>query len=91
LTYNRANALRLAHIRGNPRVALHFDGDGRGGDIVIMSGTATILDGQPPAHKVPAYMEKYAASAARVSGDAASFSAAYPVAVRIDVDRVRGF
>jgi hypothetical protein len=68
-----------------------LDRDGNGSDIVVLSGRAEIVDDQPPAHEFPAYAEKYAADAARISGDAASFTAAYPIAIKVIVDRVRGF
>jgi len=70
---------------------LNLDGDGNGGDIVVLSGRAEIVNDQPPAHEVPLYAEKYGADAARISGDAASFAAAYPIAIKVTVDRVRGF
>jgi len=91
LVYNQPVARRLAHIRRSPRVSLHLDGDGRGGDIVVLAGRAEILDDQPLAHEVPAYLAKYGEAAARISGDVAAFSADYPVAVRISIDHVRGF
>ena len=62
-----------------------------GGDIVVLSGRAEILDDQPPAHEFPAYAAKYGVDAARISGDVASFAAAYPIAIKVTVDRVRGF
>src|SRR5215831_5912700 len=40
LIYTLTNAKRLAHIERNPRVALHFDSDGTGGDIVVFTGEA---------------------------------------------------
>lgn len=91
LVYNQPVAHRLSHIRRNPRVTLNFDGDGQGGDIIVLSGRAEIVDGQPPAHELPAYLAKYQQAAEQISGDVAAFSASYPVAVRITVDRVRGF
>ena len=38
LIYSRPDTPRLRNIAGNPKVALNLDGDGRGGDIVILSG-----------------------------------------------------
>ena len=38
LTYNMINANRLTHVVDRPRVALHFDGDGAGADIVVFTG-----------------------------------------------------
>jgi PPOX class probable F420-dependent enzyme len=91
LIYNQPDARRLAHIAGNPRVSLNLDSNGRGGDIVVLTGSAEILPGQPLAHEVPAYLAKYRAAAAAISGDVEAFSAAYPVALRVTIDRVRGF
>lgn len=48
---------RLAHIRQNPNVALHFEGSG--GDYIIITGEAFISSDDPPADQVPAWVEKY--------------------------------
>ena len=91
LVYNRSDANRLTHIRSRPQVCLHFDGDGRGGDIVVLTGRAHVLAGHPLPHELPGYVAKYRESMIRVSGSPEAFSEAYPVPVRIDVGRVRGF
>ncbi|MFD2419339.1 TIGR03667 family PPOX class F420-dependent oxidoreductase [Amycolatopsis pigmentata] len=90
LIYNRSDANRLAHIAARPKVSLNFDGDGRGGDIIVFAGEARRLDGQPPPHELRDYEEKYGEAMIRVAGSAKNFSADYPVALRIDVTRVRG-
>src|SRR5438876_9471494 len=38
LIYSRADAKRLVHLQQNPRVALNFDGNGKGGDVIVISG-----------------------------------------------------
>jgi PPOX class probable F420-dependent enzyme len=91
LVYNQPTARRLVHIADRPRVGLNFDGDGRGGDVIVLTGHAEIVDDQPLADAVPAYMEKYRAAAEQVSGDSAAFASSYSVAIRITLDRVRGF
>jgi PPOX class probable F420-dependent enzyme len=91
LIYNRPDAVRLAHIRRRPRVALNFDSAADGDDVVVLVGTATIEPDQAPAHEVDAYREKYAERAAGISGDMERFAAEYSVALRVEVDRVRGF
>lgn len=90
LVYNRAEAHRLGHIDARPGVALNFDGNGRGGDIVVLSGTARRAPGTAPAHENADYVAKYAEAMTRVSGSPAEFAAAYPVAVEIDLRRIRG-
>jgi PPOX class probable F420-dependent enzyme len=89
--YNRPDANRLVHIRHRPQVCLHLDGDGRGGDIVVLTGRAQVLVGYPLPHDVPGYLDKYRESMIRVSGSPEAFSEAYPVPVLFDAARVRGF
>jgi len=91
LTYNRADAKRLVHIKRNPRVALNFDGNGRGGDIVVMTGEARINDDDPPVDQVPAYVDKYKDFISRMNYDPEAFAKGYPITVRITPTKVRGF
>lgn len=91
LVYNLPAARRLTNIRDRPRVALHFNGTDRGGDIVVLTGTTRRDEQAPPAHEAPGYADKYRTGMGRVSGSSAAFGAAYSVALRIRVTRVRGF
>lgn len=91
LIYNRHNANRLTHVRQRPRVTLHFDGDGQGGDIVVLNGDAELLSDRPPPHQHPAYLAKYQQAMIRVSGSPEAFGATYPTAIRVRLTRVRGF
>ena len=91
LVYNKRGARRLDHLRERPRVALHFNGDQRGADIIVLTGVADVLDDAPPPHAVPAYLEKYRRSMVGVSGSLEAFSEAYPTAVRVRPTLVRGF
>jgi PPOX class probable F420-dependent enzyme len=90
LVYNRADAQRLRHVRSRPRVALHFDGNGAGGDIVVVSGRAELTAGEPAAHEVPEYVAKYGERMTRVAGSPEGFGLAYPVPMRIRPLKVRG-
>jgi PPOX class probable F420-dependent enzyme len=90
VVYNRPDAQRLRHIRTRPRVALSFDGDGRGGDIVVVTGSAELSEGEPPTHEVPAYLSKYGQRMTQIAGSPEGFSHAYPVPLRIHPTRVRG-
>ena len=57
LIYSRPNTAKLRHIARTPRVALNLDSDGRGGDIVILTGAARIDDSAPASNEIPAYQE----------------------------------
>jgi PPOX class probable F420-dependent enzyme len=90
VVYSRASQ-RTTNLAGNPRVSLNFPGDDRGGDIVIFSGDARIDPDAPPADEMPAYLEKYAEHIALQGSTPAEFAAAYRVAVRVTLTRLRGF
>ncbi len=81
---------RVRNLEANPRVALHFDGDGGGGDIVVFTGSATIGADVPPADQSPEYLEKYDDHIARIGMTPESFAQAYSVPVRIRFTRVDG-
>jgi PPOX class probable F420-dependent enzyme len=89
LMYSQDGA-RVRNIEANPRMTLNFGGDGRGGDIVVLSGTATVDRDAPPAHEVPEYLSKYDAHIARLGMSPESFAASYHVPVRIRLTRLRG-
>jgi PPOX class probable F420-dependent enzyme len=90
LVYNRSDAHRLTHVRSRPRVALNLDTHGRGGDIIVFTGSAEVVDGEPLPHEHPDYVAKYSDHMIRVSGSLEGFSRRYPVPLRVRVQRVRG-
>jgi PPOX class probable F420-dependent enzyme len=90
LVYNRPDANRLSHVAARPQVALHLDGNGQGGDIVVLAGTAHRDDSGLPPHENAEYVAKYGEGMARVSGSLAEFAAQYAVPLRIDIRRIRG-
>ncbi len=89
LIYSKPDTPKLRNIARNPRVAVHLDGNGRGGDIVILTGDARLTD-DPPAPEVPEYVEKYEPRIAELGWTADSFAKDYSVALRVKADRVRG-
>ena len=90
LIYNRPDANRLTHVKQRPQVALNLDGNGKGGDIVVITGTARLIDDVPPCDQLPAYLEKYREHMTRVAGSPENFGKAYPAAMRIEIAKVRG-
>ena len=55
----RPAAKRNVNIAANPRVTLHLNDDGRGGDVVVIEGDARIDDASPPVVGHGAYPAKY--------------------------------
>jgi PPOX class probable F420-dependent enzyme len=90
LIYNAVKANRINHVLDRPQVALHFDGDGAGGDIAIFTGTARRVDDVPPPHENQTWLAKYGDSAARAFGSVEKFSEMFPVPLRIEITRARG-
>ena len=92
LIYSRPNTPKLRNIQRSPRVALHLDGDGRGGNIVVIAGDAGIVADAPPADQVRAYLDKYEKGGyiARIGSTPRRFAQAYSVAIRITPTKLRG-
>jgi len=79
---------RIRNIARNPRVTLNFDGDGRGGDIIVLSGTAEIDESVPNAAENEAWVAKYATEWERSGMTAESFARRFSVPVRIRIRAV---
>jgi PPOX class probable F420-dependent enzyme len=81
---------RVRNIQANPHVSLNFSGDGRGGDVVVLSGTATADPDMPRADQDTDYLAKYHDHIARIGMTPEAFAQRYAVPVRIELTRVRG-
>jgi PPOX class probable F420-dependent enzyme len=82
---------RVRNLSANPRVALNFRTDELGGDVVIFNGEARVDPSAPPCHQVPEYLAKYAEHIDGLEMTPEKFAEEYHVAVRVTLDRVRGF
>jgi PPOX class probable F420-dependent enzyme len=90
LIYSQPNTPKLRNIERSPNVALNFDGNGTGGDIIIFNGQARIAPDEPPAHQVPDYAAKYTQGFQRIGMTPEQFSQAYSIPIRVTPTRVRG-
>lgn len=89
LLYSQPGRQKLRNIERNPLVSLHLDGDGRGGDIIIVWGEARVSD-DPSADQVPTYVEKYTWGFERLGMSAAQFAQEYSVPIRIAFRSLHG-
>lgn len=89
LIYSMVSA-RVRNLAANAHVSLNFDGDQRGGDIVVLSGTAVEEPGAPPVDANADYLAKYAASIVRIGHTTKSFAEKYRVPLRVRITRTRG-
>ena len=90
LIYSKPDTPKLRAIERNPRVSLNLDGNGKGGDIVVVLGEAAVSEEDPPAHEVPVYVEKYRPRLEFNNWSPEEFSAMYSVPIRMRLTRVRG-
>ncbi len=90
LIYSRPNTFKLRHIQQRPIVALNLDGDGLGGNIIVITGRAKVDPNAPPANVVPAYIEKYTSGLKRINMTADQFAQVYSTAIRITPEKLRG-
>ena len=67
---------RVRNIAANPKVTLNFDGDRRGGDIVVLSGTAHVDADGPAADANAAWLDKYGAQIEQIGMSPATYARA---------------
>ena len=82
-------SLRVRNISSDPRVSLNLDGNGLGGDIVIVEGTARVDADAPSATDNPAYMAKYLAVMEDFGWTPEWFAGRYSVPIRVTPTRFR--
>jgi PPOX class probable F420-dependent enzyme len=90
LIYSQPNTPKLRNIERNPRVALNLDGDGRGGDIVVLTGEARVDRDAPGAADHTEYLEKYRQGIERIGMTPKQFAASYSVPIRMTPTKLRG-
>ena len=92
LIFSQAKAYKVAHIKKNPKVALHFNTDETGDKrVVVFTGEASIETNCHPAYKVSEYFEKYKQGIADLDMTPEGFSDEYSVAIRIRPTEIRGW
>ncbi len=92
LIFSQAKAYKVAHIKKNPKVALHFNTDETGDQhVIVFVGDASIEPNCPPAYKVSKYFEKYKEGIAELDMTPKGFSDEYCIAIRIKPAEIRGW
>jgi PPOX class probable F420-dependent enzyme len=90
LIYSQPRTAKLRHLGRDPRVALHFNSDDQGGNIVVFTGTARVDAAAPPADREAAYLAKYRTHIQQIGMTPESFARAYAVAIRVTPEALRG-
>ncbi|NNF09938.1 MAG: TIGR03667 family PPOX class F420-dependent oxidoreductase, partial [Acidimicrobiia bacterium] len=58
LIYSKDGTSRTHNLERNPACAFNFDGNGTGGDIIVLEGSAVVSE-DPPSTDVADYQAKY--------------------------------
>lgn len=74
---------KVRDIKRNRNVALHFNTDPEGEEVIRIDGTAELTPRQAPAYKVPAYVRKYRSLMKGNGWTPKVFSDQYHVAIRV--------
>ncbi|MGV9612776.1 TIGR03667 family PPOX class F420-dependent oxidoreductase [Nocardia xishanensis] len=91
LLFSQPNKSKLRNIAHNPRVSLNLNSNEHGGDVVVLTGTARIVEERPSDDEIASYTAKYTNGLADINMSADEFYAEYSVPIRITPDRLRGF
>lgn len=91
LIYSLPDTARVANIGSNPRVSLNLDGNGLGGAIVTIEGTARIAEELPAASELPDYVEKYLTFMERNGWTPEVFASRYSTPIVVTMHRGRSW
>lgn len=80
---------RVRNLDRHPRVGLHLDGNGLGGDIVVAEGTARVDRSLPAASANPDYLAKYGPIMADRDWTPEWFAGRYSAPVVVEPTRFR--
>jgi PPOX class probable F420-dependent enzyme len=89
LLYSQPGAQKVRNLAANPKVALHLDDEGSGGDVVTVEGTATVEPDTPRADRVDGYLAKYQTAIEALGYEPGPFARTYSTAIRVRPTRVR--
>ena len=86
LIYSQPDGAKMKHIAANDQVSLHFNCTPTGGDVVVLSGRATVVHGAPPPSQVPGLLDKYLGQIQSM-GYTQEWYDAYNTAIRVTPER----
>jgi PPOX class probable F420-dependent enzyme len=88
--YSKDPSVRVRNLAENDQVTVHLEGDGDGGAIVVLNGTAVADKTIRPVTSHPAFIAKYQRYLDRFGWSAEEFAKGYPTPIRVTIDSIRG-
>ncbi len=89
--FSQPKSRKNAHIARHPRVALNFNCDAGGSDVIAFTGTARIVTGPLPKEQMDAYLAKYREGIAGLGMSEAQMTQDYSTVILVTPLTVRGF
>lgn len=89
LVYSQPTSRKVGNISRNPKVSLNFQADNEGGDVVVLTGDASV-DKNPAKHDLR-FIEKYREAIPKIGHTPESLAKSYSVQIRISPTKLRGF
>jgi PPOX class probable F420-dependent enzyme len=81
--YSLNTGVKLRHIAASDKVSMHFDSGPGGGDIVVISGHASVVTGAPPPSQFPGLLDKYLPAIESMGQTPRWYDDEYGVAIRV--------
>ena len=88
IIYSQPAAHKVGNIARNPKVSVNFQANNEGGDIIVLTGDASI-DKKPPKHD-SRYIEKYREYIPKIGLTPESLAASYSTLIRVTPTKLRG-
>lgn len=89
VVFSAPGSRKVHNIERRPAVALHFNSDPAGGDVVVITGDAEMTHDQPPS-EFPGYLDRYESDiTGPLATTVADIDATYNTRLRIHPTRVR--
>ncbi len=89
--FSKPDAPKIANIRRAGQVALHFNTDPGGDNVVVLTGQAKVADESATDAVSDAYLSKYAAGIKNLGMSTGQMTAEYSAVIRITPTKLRGF
>jgi PPOX class probable F420-dependent enzyme len=91
LVFSQPKAAKVRQVAAQPHVALHFNSDEAGSEVVVLLGEARLDAGPVPTERMKAYLRKYRSGISELEMTPESFQAEYNVPIFIQPTSLRGF
>jgi PPOX class probable F420-dependent enzyme len=91
LIFSQPRKQKIRNLRNNARVTLALDDTRQGEDVVIVEGTAELLDNPDISVMLPEYVEKYGALIQGLGWTPALMAADYSVGIRVTPMKFRSW